>query len=138
MPINTMNFKDGVFYAEPVGYFDNVDGRMWANALKNYATKHPAPIVAIVDIHHVDRMCSTLAKILSTISQHENVLAIAITTGETMSSRHDRILQKLTDISNLRVFTRLSDAEHYVMSQMNPMFGAYTSQSVMVYQFASV
>lgn len=138
MPIHTMNFDNSTFFAIPVGYFDNVDGRMWANALKNHAKKSPTPVVAVLDTSNVERMCSTLPKVFINALAYDNVLAIAIATSENMCSRHARVLNKLADVRDLRIFMSLTDAESFAQSQMNPQFGRYTLQSATYMQVSYV
>lgn len=136
MPINTMSFNNNIFFTVPVGYFDNIDGRMWANALKTHAKKSASPVVALLDTRGVDRMCATLPKLLINALSYENVLAIGIVTSESMSSRHDRVLKQLIGMRDLRIFMSLADAEMFASNQINPQFGRYTLQSVSYMQLS--
>lgn len=142
MPIHTMNFTDRVFYAKPVGYWDNVDGRMWANAFKNHAKSSTAPIVGIVDIEQVDRVCSTIPKLLSELLvMNPDILSLVFITGENISSQNARVLDKIYRIDRVKMVTTLSEAQTYAMRNLAPSFGAWTAHSVAystAYQYAAI
>src|SRR5690606_27115527 len=110
MPIHRMNFENGIFAAKQVGYFDNLDGRMWANALHTHAKNDLLPLVAVVDIVEVSRICPTLVKTLTEVSKLPNLNGIAFILDPSMTSQHARIIEKLSEIPNLRFFQSSEDA----------------------------
>ncbi len=81
VPIHKMSFDDGMFFARQVGYIDYVDARMWANALGNHAENSGEPIMAVVDMLEVDRLCPTVIEVFETVLDKANVLGIVLVTG---------------------------------------------------------
>lgn len=127
MPIHKMNFDSGVFHAVKVGYTDNVDARMWANALKKHAQSSDFPIVALVDMTGVDRLCQTVVKIYEKISQHPNVLSISIVISDVVVSRNSKIIDKLNSLPNVRLFTDMNVAINFCEENLHPSIGAGTA-----------
>lgn len=130
MPIHTMQNRDGVFFAKQVGYVDRVDARMWANALQTYATASDFPIVALVDMSEVDRLCPTTIKIFSNVLAAYNVQGVMLVAGDHLVSRNANVINKLAEIPGLRIFPNLRDALHFAQSRLQPNFGAYTTYSI--------
>ena len=131
MPIHTMNFTDRVFYAKPVGYWDNVDGRMWANAFKTHMKASTAPIVGMVDIEQVDRICSTIPKLLGELLlMNPDIIGLVFVTGQNISSQNSRALDKIYQLDRVKMVTTVSEAQAFAMRNLTPSFGAWTSQSV--------
>lgn len=133
MPIHKMNLDDGVFFAKQVGYIDHVDARMWANALKNHARNSDIPIMAVVDMTEVDRLCPTAIKEFSASLQAGNVLGVLLVTGDSMASRNARVLSKLDELNGVRVFPTLDEARRFASTRVRPTVGAYVARSVMSY-----
>lgn len=129
MPIHTMHVDNAVFYARQVGYVDNVDIRMWANALKKYTGSSEVPMMAVIDLTDADRLCPTAIKILSSCVVNGNLLGVAIAAGDTMASRNAAVLEKIGKIANIRIFPTLDQANRYADTQVRPTFGMYSAQS---------
>ncbi|MFW5691473.1 MAG: hypothetical protein ACOCXZ_03125 [Chloroflexota bacterium] len=123
MPIHNMNFESGVFFARQVGYVDDVDARMWGNALKNYAQNADLPVVAVVDMREVDRLVPTVTRVFSGLLSAPNLAGIAIVAGELMGSRNARVLSKLCELENVRVFSTIDEARAFARMQVKPVFG---------------
>ena len=123
MPIHKMNFDGGVFFAKQVGYIDNVDARMWASALGKYAKGADTPIMAVVDMTEVDRLCPTVTKTLQKLVQDGNVIGIVLITSEMMASRNARVMGKMGGMDRVRVFNHFDDAHAFVRANINPTFG---------------
>jgi len=136
MPIHTMHHQNGVFFAKQVGYVDHVDARMWANALNTYAQASDFPIVAVIDMTEVDRLCPTTVKTFAQALESRNVLNIALIAGDLMASRNAKVLGKLADVDRLRIFSSRDAAQRFANERLQPSFGAYTAQSVMVMAIA--
>jgi len=132
MPIHRMNLENGVFSARQVGYFDHVDARMWANALSNYADTSDSPLMAVMDVSEVDRICPTTMKVFSSLASNGNLVGIALVTGSAMVSRNAKMLEKLATLAGVRVFTTYEEAMRHAKTQLNPTFGSYTLQSVLL------
>lgn len=119
MPIHKMNFEGGVFYAKQVGYVDNVDARMWANALSNYAQKAAGQVTAIVDMTEVERFCPTVVKIFNDLAANvPNLVSVGLTTSDQMASRNAKIIDKLSGIPNIRFFSSMDAAHDHAVAQM--------------------
>ncbi len=129
MPIHTMHVDDAVFYARQVGYVDNVDIRMWANALKKYTGSSDVPMMAVIDMTDADRLCPTAIKVLASAVVNGNLLGVAIATGDTMASRNSAVLEKVGKIANIRIFPTLDQANRYAETKVHPSFGMYSAQS---------
>lgn len=135
MPIHRMSFDNGIFQSKNVGYFDNLDGRMWANALKKHATNDLLPLVAIIDIVEVNRICPTLVKIMGDVAKTPNLNAIAFIVDPSMTSQHSRVIDKLSDIPNLRFFSNYEDAYRFAKGRLQVTVGSSVSSSF-AYAFA--
>ena len=122
MPIHKMNFEGGVFFAKQVGYIDNVDVRMWANALGNHAGEAGMPVVAVVDMREVDRLCPTVLKVFSGILKIGNLRGVALVTSDMMASRNARVIEKLAQLPSVLVFSTLDDARQYASKHTHPSF----------------
>lgn len=133
MPIHKMSLDDGVFFAKQVGYIDHVDARMWANALKNHAKTSDSPIMAVVDMTEVDRLCPTAIKEFTSSLQAVNILGVLLVTGDSMASRNSRVLGKLNELNGVRVFPTLDEARRFANTRVRPTVGAYVARSVMAY-----
>lgn len=133
MPIHSMHFDNAVFYARQVGYVDNVDIRMWANALKKHTSVSDVPMMAVIDLTDADRLCPTAIKVLTTVVVNGNLLGVAIAAGDTMASRNAAVLEKIGKIANIRLFPSLDQANRYAETQTHPTFGMYTSHSYSMY-----
>lgn len=136
MPIHNMSFDDGVFFARQVGYVDQVDGRMWGSALKKWSKTSDTPIVAIVDMQDVERLCPTLVKAFSNVLASGNIVGIAVITSDLMTSRNDRVLSKLDNLDGVRVFSAVGDGYTFARMRLNPSIG-YGSGAA-VYAFAAI
>ena len=137
MPIHKMNFSDGVFYASKVGYTDAVDGKMWANALKKYASKSDFPITALVDLTQVDRLCPTLIKVYAKIMEEPNVHCIAIIINDAVLRRNGKVIDKLDAIPGVKAFTDVDIALSYCDGQLRPAIGAAASKFAVMYSIAT-
>jgi hypothetical protein len=124
-----MQFEDGVFSARPVGYFDNMDMRMWVNTLNKYAGKYHGPVVAVMDIREVDRMCPTILKLLAGVMTTDNLNGVAVVAGNLMASQNARVLGKISELKGVRVFSSMDDAQRYVTKHMNYNVGPAVSYS---------
>jgi hypothetical protein len=132
MPIHKMHFEDGVFASKSVGYLDNVDARMWANALRTHADNSPFPITAVLDVLEVNRICPTVTQILTTALTNPNVRMVVLATGGSISAQKARVIDQLSQIPGLRVASELGDARH--MAQRTP---AYAKAGVGSYNVSS-
>jgi hypothetical protein len=110
MPIHKMQFEDGVFAAKSVGYLDNVDARMWANALRTHAENSPFPITAVLDILEVSRICPTVTQILTTALNNPNVRMVVLATGTSISAQKAKIIDQLCQLQSLRIAADVEDA----------------------------
>lgn len=133
MPIHKMNLDNGVFFTKQVGYLDHVDARMWANALKKYAKSSDVPIMAVVDMTEVDRLCPTVLKEFTTALQTSNVLGISLITGDVMASRKAPIIGKLGELPGVRFFPTVDEARRYAQARLRPSVGSYTASSVRLF-----
>lgn len=129
MPIHNMNFENNVFFARQVGYVDDVDARMWSNALKNYAANTDSDVVAVVDMCEVERLVPTVVKVFQSILKQGNLRGVAIVAGNLMNSRNARVLSKLTELSGVSVFSSQDEAYAFANTRLNPSFGYATSHS---------
>lgn len=136
MPIHKMQFDDGVFYAKQVGYFDNVDARMWVSALKKYAANSPVPVVAVTDITEVDRLCPTVLKLLSDVLNTPNVSSIAIATGTCSTSQTTRVLRQLSELNGVRVFCSIDEARRYAAAKLRSSAGLWLPTDAATYAHA--
>lgn len=138
MPIHTMNFENGVFYAKQVGYFDSVDVTMWANALSNHAKRSGMSIMVIMDVTQVDRMCPTMTKAIKKAAGNGELLGVAIIASEMMASRNERVMSKLGALENVRLFNSMESARVFIGNQVNPSFGGFSAYTAMRYMPAAV
>ncbi len=129
MPIHKMNFEGGVFFAKQVGYIDNVDVRMWANALGNHAGEAGMPVVAVVDMREVDRLCPTVLKVFTSILKIGNLRGVALVTSDMMASRNARVIEKLAQLPSVLVFSTLDDARRYASKHTQSTFGSFAPSS---------
>ncbi len=110
MPIHKMHLEDGVFFAKPVGYLDNVDARMWVNALRTHAEKSAMPITAVVDMLEVSRICPTVPQLFATAASHPNIRMIVLATGDSISAQKARVIDQISQIQDVRVASGVDDA----------------------------
>lgn len=110
MPIHKMQFEDGVFTAKSVGYMDNVDARMWANALRTHAEGSPFPITAVLDVLEVSRICPTVTQILTTALDNPNIRMVVLATGSSISAQKARVIDQLCQLQGLRIAAEVEDA----------------------------
>lgn len=137
MPIHKMNFADGVFYAKQVGYVDNVDAKMWANALNKYAHGSTEPIIALVDAVEVNRLCPSVVKMFEDVLASPNVVGIAIATGDFVTSQKARVASTLSEIKGVRVFPEVSEAREYAQGRANSLLKkGWASSGVTSFSFA--
>lgn len=130
MPIHNMNFEGGIFFTKQVGYVDDVDGRMWMNALKKYSNASLSPVVALVDMREVDRLCPTVLRVFSALKDMGNVMGVAIIASEQMNSRNAQVMSKLSMMGGLRVFATMDEARSFARMRLNPTVGGYSSATV--------
>jgi len=123
MPIHRMTLEEGVFNAKAVGYFDSVDGRMWANALRNQARGGQA-LVAVVDIVEVNRICPTILKAVAEVTRLTNFNGLALVIDPSRCSQITRVLDKLGELPDVRVFFSHEDAERYARGRLNRALGS--------------
>lgn len=121
MPIHSMNYESGVFYSKQVGYVDNVDARMWHSALRKHVKTHEAPMMAVVDMQQIDRLCPTVVQVFSAALALPDMLGIVIVSDQAMGSRNERVMSKLSALSGVRVFSSMDSAMAYVRTQLNPV-----------------
>lgn len=135
MPIHKMHYDSGVFFAKKVGYIDAVDIRMWANALSNYATEAGAPVVAVVDLREVDRLCPTVLKVFAAILKTANLRGVALVTSDMMASRNVRVIEKLAQFPDVLLFSTLADAQGYAARQTGPGFSPFSAPGPATYSY---
>ncbi|MDX1991003.1 MAG: hypothetical protein SF029_01355 [bacterium] len=82
MPIHSMNFSNGIFFAVEEGMVSEAEAREWMRQLTAYATVHSTPIVAIVDANAVSLVSSEASKVFIRASQIYNVSAIIVATKD--------------------------------------------------------
>jgi hypothetical protein len=123
MPIHNMNYEAGIFFTKQVGYVDDVDIRMWHNALNKYAKIGDTPVMAIIDMREIDRLCPTSTKVLSGALALPNVLGIAIVTSDVMCSRNARVFGTLNEQKGVRIFATTDDAYTFAQSRISPSVG---------------
>lgn len=109
-----MHVEDGIFVAKTVGDLDNMDARTWANALRKNDTSS-----AIVDMTEVNRICPTVPKMFADAIRLPNLRTIAVIVNPNMSSQNQRIVDKLTESSHVRVFTNAEDARMHAQFYAN-------------------
>lgn len=124
MPIHKMSFEGGIFSAKTVGYLDNVDGRMWSNALKKHAKDDMYPLSAVVDMVEVNRICPTVIKAITETARIPNIGAIAIVIDSSMSSQNVRTIEKLADLPNVRIFFSFEEARRYAGNRLTASVGS--------------
>ncbi len=129
MPVHKMALDGSVFFAKQVGYIDSVDLRLWANALENYAKSNDRPLIALIDLVEVDRLCPTVIKVFTTLMKSPNVIGISIVTGESMASRNAAVMRKISEMRNVRIFNSMVEAQHFSKERANPQFGMFTLES---------
>ncbi|GAB4522562.1 MAG: hypothetical protein OHK0046_35250 [Anaerolineae bacterium] len=132
MPIHKMTLEDGIFFSKQVGYIDNVDIRMWANALTNYANSSDRPIMALVDLIEVERLCPSILKVLGKVLLTADLFGVVMVVSDQMASRNASVLGKLSELDNVRIFDNLEEAQRFVKAQLNPTFGMYHKQAASV------
>jgi hypothetical protein len=118
MPIHKMTLEGDVFVARAVGYLDNMDAKLWANALQNHAGNSLLPIAAVMDMVEVNRLCPTVTKIFSEISRNPNMRAVAIVISDSMASQNARVIDKLGEIPGVRVFPTHEEANRFARSRL--------------------
>ncbi len=123
MPIHNMNYEAGVFFTKQVGYVDDVDIRMWHNALNKYAKNSDSPVMAIIDMREIDRLCPTSTKVLTNALALPNVVGIAIITSDLMCSRNARVFGTLDALKGVRIFATSTDAYTFAQSRLSPTVG---------------
>ena len=138
MPIHNMNFEGGVFFAKQVGYVDDVDARMWMSALKKYSSASHSPVVALVDMREVDRLCPTVLRIFGALQDMGNVLGVALTASEQMNSRNAQVMSKLSIMGGLRVFSTIDEGRTFARMRLNPTVGGYSSAAVHRFAYATI
>ncbi len=129
MPIHTMSFNEGVFHARTVGYVDNVDGRMWGSAFKQYARSSDVPIVAVMDLTDADRLCSTLPRVLSDVLSEVNIAGVILVVSGALASQNMRVFDKIDRMDGVRAVGDINTATTYANGLINPGFGMYTAQA---------
>lgn len=101
-----MNIENQVMTARTVGYFDNMDGRTWANAVRANT-----PLVVILDLQEVDRICPTLVKVMAEVSRTAGLRSVLLVVSSTMSSQTARMVDKLAEYGNVRALPSYEEAE---------------------------
>lgn len=124
MPLHKMSLEGDVFFAKAVGYLDNMDGRMWANALQNHVGGHLLPMAAIIDMIEVDRICPTVTKIVAESIKLSNLRGIAIVVNPTMASQNTRVIDKLSEMSGVSMFSSMEDARRYANNRLTLLIGS--------------
>jgi hypothetical protein len=119
MPIHKMSLEGDVFVTRAVGYMDNLDGKMWANALHNHADTHMFPIAAIIDMVEVNRLCPTVTKVINETIKASSIRGIGIVISDMMVSQNARMIDKLSEIPGVRIFATHADAERFAISRLN-------------------
>ncbi|MDX1991357.1 MAG: hypothetical protein SF029_03150 [bacterium] len=143
MPIHKMNFKDEVFFAKQIDYVDNVDAKMWLNALAKYARGSSTPIMAVVDATEATRLCPTVVKLFDEAIRLPNVRGVVIATGDVMTSQKSRVVSSLSELDNIRVVATREEAERYAAARLGGAISkgtrvaaAYSSFSMPTFSFA--
>ncbi len=136
MPIHNMKYEGGVFTAKQVGYIDNVDVKMWSNALKKHAKNNDLPLIALIDMREVERLVPTVTKVFAGALASPNVVGVAIIASDTMGSRNAAILSKLDQLNGVRIFSTMEQAAAYARSQINPNVGVFATASAVTFAVA--
>lgn len=136
MPIHKMSYEDGVFIAKAVGYFDNVDGRMWATALRNHAKNDYLPLAAVIDIAEVNRICPTVIKTITDSMRISNFSGIGLVVDSSMASINARALEKLIELPNVRIFYTREEAYRYARNRLNSGIGSAYAATYRAMAFA--
>jgi hypothetical protein len=110
MPIHNMHYENQLFFTRQEGYVDNVDGRMWATALKNHARTADQPVIAVVDITATERLCPTLVKTIGQTLNGENIAGIVFIAGDNVAGHSPRVMGKLAALHHVHVVTTQEDA----------------------------
>ncbi|TVR21651.1 MAG: hypothetical protein EA396_07965 [Anaerolineaceae bacterium] len=115
-----MNYESGVFYSKQVGYVDNVDARMWHSALRKHTKTAESPLVAVVDMQQIDRLCPTVVQVFSAALALPDMLGVIIISDQVMGSRNERVMSKLSALPGVRVFSSAESAMAYARTQLHP------------------
>lgn len=127
-----MSLEGDVFFTRAVGYMDNLDGKMWANALQNHAETRLLPIAAIIDMVEVNRLCPTVTRTISEIVKSTSIRAVGIVISDVMISQNARVIDKLGEIPGVRIFATYEDAERFTTARLSapaPMRGGVATVS---------
>lgn len=138
MPIHRMYLEADVFVAKTVGYLDNLDAKMWANALRNHADTSVHPLNAVVDMVEVSRLCPTVIKILSELIKTQSTDKIGIVISESMASQNARVIDKLGEINGIRIFATYEDAYRFVQFSGAPATAACGAGNFSMFNFSTV
>jgi hypothetical protein len=114
-----MSLEGEVFFTRAVGYMDNLDGKMWANALHNHAETRLLPIAAIIDMVEVNRLCPTVTKTINEIIKTASIRAVGIVISDSMISQNARMIDKLGEIPGVRIFATYEDAERFASARLS-------------------
>jgi hypothetical protein len=96
---------------------------MWANALRNQA-RGGQPLVAVVDIVEVNRICPTILKTVADVTRLANFNGLAVVIDPSRCSQLTRVLDKLGELPDVRVFFSHEDAQRYARSRLNRALGS--------------
>jgi hypothetical protein len=134
MPIHKMTLEGNTFIAKAVGYFDNMELRLWANALNNHAD---TPVAAVLDMVEVSRLCPTVTKIFIEAFKNPNMKAITIVMSDSMASQNMRVIDKLGEISGVRIFSTLEEAQRFTKARLTapPVKAGWNGATVSSFAF---
>jgi hypothetical protein len=137
MPIHRMSFENGLFFAQHVGYLDHIDVSTWADALSCHAQNSEVPVMAVVDMLGVDRVCPTMPQVVTTLLQMSNVLGIALVTSDLMTSRNAPVFDELKALPGVRLFSTMDKALTYSKARLHPSIAPFSNQNLMRLQITA-
>ena len=131
MPIHEMSFAENIFFTRQVGYIDHIDVSTWADTLATHAQQSDVPIMAVVTMLEVDRLCPTIIDVCARVLKMTNVLGIGVVTGNSMTPRDSRILGQLKTLPGVHLFPTLDRALRFARSQSQPSITPLSNSSMM-------
>ncbi len=137
MPIHKMSLEGEIFTTRSVGYMDNSDGKMWANALRNHAADYRFPVPVVIDMVEVDRLCPTIPRVIQEALKNGDTSAVGIVISDSMASQNARAISKLSEIPGVRVFATAEDAHRFVLTRPAAISkGGWNTMTVTAFSFA--
>ncbi|MBC8099930.1 MAG: hypothetical protein H7Y11_10855 [Armatimonadetes bacterium] len=118
MPIHRMSLEGDIFVAKAVGYLEDPDLRLWANALRNYAESGSVPLGAVMDMAEVNRVAPTAAKVLGELLKSPNVGGVGIIISDAMLTQNAKIVDKMSELNGVRMFSNWDEALRFVQARL--------------------